>query len=293
VNETLTYGEAAARAARTLTAAEVPDPVKQARDLLAIATGKDAAFLIAHPEAVLSEQEAAAYDHVVSRRSTREPFQHIAGKQEFYGLEFLVSSDVMIPRPETELVVEAGIDLLKHTEDVRLCEIGVGSGCIIVSLLRNLPGAKAVGLEISRAALEVASENARRLGVSDRLELVRSDLYDGLGAEQVFDLIVSNPPYVPVDAIDSLQPEVRDFEPLVSLTDGGTGLSIIGRIIEEAPSRLSPGGHLLLEIGFSQSPAVLAMFDPQTWDSVSSLPDLQGIPRMIKASLSATYGRET
>lgn len=283
-----TIGELLAEAAAALGDAGVPDPVRQARDLLQLATGLEKAYVIAHPEHVLLQGQAEAYGELVRRRANREPFQQIAGRQEFFGLEFIVTPDIMIPRPETELIVEAGIELLSGKNSPLICEVGTGSGCIVVSLLNELPEARAAGLEISDAARKVTALNASSLGVADRLDLRESDVFSALGAGERFDLIVSNPPYVPAEDVGSLQPEVRDFEPLVALTDGATGLTIIERIIAGSAPRLKPGGHLLLEIGFNQSAKVLAMFNGPEWDSVSAFPDLQGIPRMIKASLSVS-----
>lgn len=273
-------------AAAELAGAGVPEPVAQARDLLAIATGLEKVFIIAHPGHVPTEPETDRFFELVRRRASREPFQQIAGRQEFYGLDFLVTPDVMIPRPETELIVQEGIGLLADTKKPSICEVGTGSGCIVVSLLHQLPDASAVGLEISEPAREVTLANARSNGVSDRLDLRESDVFSSLSPDERFDLIVSNPPYVPRDDISSLQPEVRDHEPLVALTDGSTGLTIIERIVNEAPDHLEKSGHLLLEIGFNQSGSVLEMFDPRIWSSVEAFPDLQGIPRMVKASLS-------
>lgn len=280
--------ELLAQAAERLAAAGVPDPVRQARDLLSLAAAVDSVFIIAHPDHVPAKDEIVRYEELVLRRASREPFQQIAERQEFYGLEFLVTPDVMIPRPETELIVEEGIRLLKDVESPSICEVGTGSGCIIVSLLHELKEAAGVGLEISEAAREVTIANAGSNGVADRLDLRESDVFGALAPEERFHLIVSNPPYVPLEEVATLQPEVRDHEPLVALTDGSTGLTIIEEIILEAPTHLRSGGWLLLEIGFNQSPRVLGMFAPDVWAAAEAFPDLQGIPRMIRASLSAS-----
>lgn len=275
-----------AEATAELAGAGVPDPVAQARDLLGIATGKEKVFIIAHPEHIPSDPEISRFSELVRRRASREPFQQIAGRQEFFGLDFRVTPDVMIPRPETELIVERGIGLLSEITTPSICEVGTGSGCIVVSLLHSIPGASAVGLEVSAPAREVTLANARSNGVADRLDLRESDVFGALSKDERFDLVVSNPPYVPLEDIASLQPEVRDHEPLVALTDGSTGLTIIERIVKEAPDHLQTGGHLLLEIGFNQSRRVLKMFEPRIWASAEAFADLQGIPRMIDASLA-------
>jgi release factor glutamine methyltransferase len=275
-------------AAAELSASGVADPVRQARDLLSLATGVDKAFVIAHPEHEFGEDEVERYSVLVKRRSAHEPYQHISGKQEFYGLEFKVTPDVMIPRPETELIVEAGVSLLKDSSAPLICEVGTGSGCISIALLHELPAATAVGLDISAKALEITLVNAAANGVSDRLELRESNIFSALASDECFDLIVSNPPYVPVGDIETLQAEVRDYEPHIALTDGGTGLSIIEQIARESPDHLKPGGRLLLEIGFDQGATVESMLRGLSWKEVELFPDLQGIPRMVKAQFSDT-----
>lgn len=272
------------KAAAVLLSAEIADPRREADSLLCFATGKDRAFLIAHPEYVLQTDEAAFFHSIVKRRSDREPFHHITGIKEFYGLDFQVSPDVLIPRPETEMLVAKSIEILTAKEGPSFCEVGVGSGCIAISALYHLPFASAVGLDISGAAITIARRNAENHDVLDRLELLVSDVFSGLEQER-FDLIVSNPPYVPVDDIAGLQREVRDFEPHRALTDGGNGLSVIEKIFQQSPEYLKPCGSVLIEIGFNQAKAVNAMFDPKVWANVEIVPDFQGIPRMACARL--------
>ncbi|MBS1794280.1 MAG: peptide chain release factor N(5)-glutamine methyltransferase [Acidobacteria bacterium] len=262
--------------------AGVAEARREAGSLLAFALGKDRAFLIAHSDRELSETEAANYRSLLQRRAQREPFQYITGRQEFYGLDFAVAPGVLIPRPETEAIVENALEILETRENPRFCEIGVGSGCISVSMLVNLAKAAAVGLDISPEAIAIARRNAETHRVAERFELRRSDVYEALAGER-FDLIVSNPPYIPRSEIDDLQAEVRDFEPLNALTDGGDGLSIIEKIVAGAPRFLEPGGWLLMEIGFGQAAAVGALFDRRFWRSAEILADLQGIPRTVRA----------
>lgn len=257
---------------------------REASSLLALALEKDTTFLIAHPEYELSGAEATRFQDFLQRRARREPFQHIAGRQEFYGLDFEVIRDVLIPRPETELIVEEGIEILRGREISRFCEVGIGSGCIAVSILHRIETARAIGLDISPKALEVTIRNAAAHSVLNRLELKISDIFEALKSEK-FDLIVSNPPYIPIADIENLQPEVRDFEPLAALTDGADGLSIIKKIIAEAPKFLNENGFLLMEIGFGQADKAREMFEPKIWQNINILPDLQGIPRMLKAKI--------
>ncbi len=270
-------------ASSELKRAAVPDARRDARTLLAGVLGRDLAFLVAHPEYSLAESEIELFLEAVKRRCAREPLQYILGRQEFYGLEFLVTPDVLIPRPETEALVEAAIPFLRAARDPHFCDVGIGSGCIAVSLLKHIPAAAATGLDISEPALAVASENAKRHGVLSRIRLIRSDVFSALGSDDKFDLIASNPPYVDSLDLGSLQSEVRDFEPRVALTDGGDGLSIIRRIVEHSPRHLKPGGALLIEIGFRQSEVVASMFSRGRWSDVRFLPDLSGIPRVVLA----------
>ena len=260
----------------------ISQPRREANSLLALALGKDKTFLVAHPEYELSGAEETRFQNFLERRAGREPFQYIAGRQEFYGLDFALTRDVLIPRPETELIVEAAIEILQTRENPTFCEVGIGSGCIAVSILHEVKNSNAIGLDISPEALEVAARNAATHKVLNRLELKISDVFEVLKDEK-FDLIVSNPPYISGEDVENLQAEVRDFEPITALTDGRDGLSIIEKIILESPKFLKENGFLLMEIGFGQDATVGEMFDAEIWRSVEILPDLQGIPRTVKA----------
>jgi len=286
VSDQTSIGEALDFATEVLSEAGIPEPVRDARALVCLAAEVDKAFTYAHPEHRLSAEETARVSDLVRRRAGHEPVQYISGQQEFYGREFKVTRDVMIPRPETELIVEEGISLISGIEKPLICEVGVGSGCIVVSLLCEVPGSEAVALDISPAAIAIASANAEALGAYDRIELRESDVFSGLRDDETFDLIVSNPPYVPAEDVRTLQAEVREFEPETALTDGGSGLSIIEKIVSEAGAHLRPGGYLLMEIGFNQSQKVREIFSRHTNAEVEFFPDLQGIPRMVKARYS-------
>ena len=273
-------------AASQLAMADVPNAAKEAGSLLQFAIARDRAFVVAHPEYDLTEQERAIFTDAVTRRAARAPFQQITGRQEFYGLDFIVTPDVLIPRPETEILVERAIEIVGDRE-ARSLDIGVGSGCISVAVLKNCPKATGLAVDVSEAAIAIAKGNATMHGVNDRLNIEISNVYDDIRAER-FDLIVSNPPYVPAADIDTLQPEVRDHEPHVALTDGSTGLSIIERIVSGAPQHLKANGSLLVEIGFGQSEKVVQLFERGRWASVEVLPDLQGIPRIVVAQIDRT-----
>ncbi len=264
---------------------KILEPVREAKSILSLVLNKDKSFIIAHTEYELSTFEEENFQQFIKRRANREPFQHIAGKQEFWGLDFIVTPDVLIPRPETELIVEAAIGILQGLENPNFCEVGIGSGCISVSILHELENANAVGLDISEQALQIAEKNAEKSGVAKRLSLAVSDVFGSLEKDKKFELIVSNPPYIPEKDISDLQIEVRNFDPHIALTDGKNGLTIIEKIVINSPKYLQSNGFLLMEIGFNQSGKVREMFKSDIWQQVEILPDLQGIPRMVKAQI--------
>ena len=262
--------------------AGIPDPRREAVTLTATALGRHRTFLYAHPEYEPTTDELGRIEEFLLRRADREPLQYIRGSQEFYGLDFEVTPDVLIPRPETEMLVERAINYLNGISKPRLMDIGTGTGCIAISILKHVPEARALAVDISPAAISVARRNAEQNGVADQLILIESNLFSNVPAER-FHLIVSNPPYVPEPDIEGLQPEVRDHEPHLALTDGRDGLSIIAKIVQRAPEFLLPGGHLLVEFGFGQAEAVWKMLSAKVWEGVGTDPDLQGIPRMLVA----------
>lgn len=264
--------------------AGVPDARSQASSLLRYAIARDRAYIVSHPEYELTEHELAIFTDAVSRRSDRVPFQQIVGRQEFYGLDFIVTPDVLIPRPETEILVERAIEFIGDRER-RFLDIGVGSGCISIAILKNCARATAIAVDVSDAALNVAKRNAEMHAVTERLDLRPSDVFAEL-ADEKFDLIVSNPPYVPLADLETLQPEVRDHEPHLALTDNSNGLSIIEGIVAESPEHLKPGGWLLIEIGYGQRDQVASMFDRRRWAAARFIDDLQKIPRTLEAKLA-------
>ena len=265
-------------ASQMLEHAGVPEARREAGSLLSFVIGKDRTFLISHAEDVLNDDQVDQYRGVVERRAAGEPLQYITGVQDFFGREFRVTPDVLIPRPETELLVEAVLELDRAAS--LICDVGTGSGCIAITLLCELNNARAIGLDKSPAALEVAKFNADKLSVADRAEFVVSDCFDSLEPRE-FDLIVSNPPYVSAGVLAGLQREVRDHEPLVALSPGPDGLSIIRRLIQEAPAFLKQHGHLIMEIGFDQGEAVQQLIDANVWELLEVRPDLQCIPRIV------------
>jgi len=271
------------QATEILQASGIVEARREAKSLLAFVLDKNQIFIVAHSDYKLSVEEKTQFQTVLERRASREPFQYIVGRQEFCGLDFEVTKDVLIPRPETEMIVEAAIEILR--ENARFCEVGIGSGCVSVSILHEVKTASAIGLDTSEIALAVAERNAKTHKVLERLELKLSNVFDNLQDEKdgKFDLIVSNPPYISSEEMKTLQREVRDFEPHVALTDGKDGLSIVEKIIGAAPNFLKADGFLLLEIGFNQAIKVKEMFDKTIWREIEILPDLQNILRMVKA----------
>jgi release factor glutamine methyltransferase len=277
---TISIAEAILQGSHQLRKAGVPEARREAGSLLAFVLNKDRTFILAHADAAISEDEVVRFQDVLDSRARGEPAQYIMGRQEFYGLEFEVTTDVLIPRPETELLVESALKLVSKVSPVSICDVGTGSGCIAVTLLSQLPMARAVASDVSPAALEVAKRNAARHVITDRIEFVLSDCFASL-TQQHFDLIVSNPPYVAEGAVATLQREVRDYEPRMALTAGADGLDVIRRLVSQATGFLKPGGHLLFEIGFDQHEAVGALIDSETWELLDVHQDLQGIPRIV------------
>lgn len=241
---------------------------------------RDRTFILAHPEHVLESNLLAMFQSLVVRRAAGEPLQYITGRQQFYKLDFQVTPDVLIPRPESEAIVEVARELLPKDRPSRLADIGTGSGCLAISILHELPEARGTAIDVSPAALNIARCNAQRHGVIDRLQLIESDLFSAMASDEQFDLIVSNPPYVPDGNIDSLQREVR-YEPRSALAGGSDGLEVIRRLLREAPQHLRSGRHLVFEFGFGQYELLLNSIDHQIWDQIETRNDLQGIPRTM------------
>lgn len=241
--------------------------------LLGDALGRPLSWILAHAEEPAPEEVIAAVREAMQRRLASEPLQYVRGRTEFYGHEFLVDPRVLIPRPETEHLVEEAARLLPSGS--RVLEIGTGSGCVAITLSLERPDLHLVATDISLAALAVAARNCRALGA--RVRFAASDACESIWGR--FTAIVSNPPYVPAGDVSALQPEVRDYEPEIALTPGATGLELTERILEAAPRLVEEGGSILLEIGFSQSAPVTALAGRHGW-SAQFRDDLAGIPRV-------------
>jgi release factor glutamine methyltransferase len=270
-----------------LLAAETPSHALAAELLLMHATGRDRAWIYAHPEEVMGEDATRRFFELVAQRAVGTPTQYLTGTQEFWGLEFEVTPAVLIPRPETEHVIEVALGRLRPRavgRPLRLADVGTGSGCIAVALAKELPSAEIVATDISAAALEVARRNAQRHGVSHRVLFVGCDLLQGAAREAVrFDVVVSNPPYVAREEESDLAREVREHEPREALFGGTTGIEIYARLIEQAAVNLRAGGLLVLEIGYGAAECVRSNVDTNLWAGIQLDNDLAGIPRVISA----------
>jgi release factor glutamine methyltransferase len=260
--------------------------------LLMFSLDCDRAYLYAHPERDLTPDETQRYDDALARRATGVPAQYITGHQEFWGMDLIVSPAVLIPRPETEHVVETVLELAKadglgrpSPHDLRIVDVGTGSGAIAFALAKELPSAEIHTIDISPEALEVARANAARHELTSRIKFHQADLLSGLPHRE-FDFIVSNPPYVGESEEDSVQLEVRKFEPRNAVFAGPTGLEVIERLIPQAQTVLRPGGWLVFEISGTIADRVLRLLS--RWDEVAISSDLQGIARVAIARKSTS-----
>jgi release factor glutamine methyltransferase len=300
----------------------VPSYTLAAELLLLHVSQRDRAWLYAHPEELLDSQILESYFSVLRRRAAGEPTQHLTGKQEFWGLEFEVTPDVLIPRPETEHLIEVALDRLavrelrasrdhKLTgEGLTIVDIGTGSSCIAVALAKELPDARIFATDISPAALAIAQRNATRLGFPNRVTFLESNLlsaFSDVGARYfvpvlgtdtspnlcfpgplLFDLIISNPPYIARKGANTLPIEVRDHEPASALYGGEEGYELYGQLIPQAARHLKPGGLLVVELGHDSLPAVRPLLETPQWRNLLVTNDLAGIPRVLSAERTTT-----
>jgi release factor glutamine methyltransferase len=283
----------------------VPSAPLAAELLLMRTLGRDRTWLYAHPEHELGAETRERYFSLIAQRAGGVPTQYLTGRQEFWGLEFEVTRDVLIPRPETEHVIEVALDRLGVPADadaplrnaeLRIADVGTGSGCIGVALAHELPAARVVATDISAAALAVARRNVARHGISARMELIECNLLDALLHEsritcqesRLFDLIASNPPYIGRKEAAALPREVRDHEPAAALFAGDTGTDIYAPLIAQAAILLKPGGVLVLELGCNSKEYVLQLLNVPEWSGVAITNDLAGIARIASARWSVS-----
>lgn len=275
-----------AEAERSLAAGLHPERARlDAESLLLHVLGKNKAWLMAHADEQLAGDQSASYADLLERRYRGEPIQYITGEAEFYGLPFRVTRDVLIPRPETEHVVEKALEFAARFPQPCIIDIGTGSGAIIVALAHKLPTATITATDLSSGALAIAQKNAERNGVAHRIRFLEGDLLVSV-AEERFDIVVSNPPYVPRTDRASLSVEVRDYEPALALFAGEDGLEVFRRLIPAAFTVLAPGGFVVLEIGYGQQAAIRDLLSASGFDRIEFTPDLQGIPRVANAHRS-------
>lgn len=263
-----------------LRAAGVSQARLEASLLLSHALGCDRAALLAHDDQALSDRQSQTFAAFVSRRAAGEPLQYITGHQAFYELDFEVTPDVLIPRPETELIVEAVLDLFPVDAEFSFADVGTGSGCIAISILHARPRSRAIAIDQSERALRTAQRNANRWAVTDRARLLKSDLFGELAPSDVFNLVVSNPPYVRDGELSALQREVQR-EPRTALAGGLEGLDVIRRLMKDTPGQLHAGGFLIFEFGINQDEAIRELVDDAVWELIEIRRDLQQIPRVI------------
>ena len=271
--------------------------------LLMFVLGADRAYLYAHPEHGLTPDEEARYHEVLAERATGMPSQYITGHQEFWGLDFVVSPAVLIPRPETEHLVEAVLELARGIPRPKIVDIGTGSGCVALALAHELKDAEVYAVDLSAESLEIARANAALMQL-ERVRFLRCDVlrpvldlnppviptedFSSSGGTccldfRDFDFVVSNPPYVGFGEADKVQRSVFEFEPRMAVFAGENGLDVIQPLVEQAHQALKPGGWLSLEIGYSMRDAVVNLISPTEWDYIRVVPDLQGIPRVVTA----------
>jgi len=255
-----------------------------ARLLIAHALQIDRVAMMTQGERALTPEEIKNIDALAARRLKHEPVARIVGAKEFWSLTFAVSPDVLVPRPDTEIVVELALDMIgseRRTAPSRVLDIGTGSGALLLALLSELPNATGIGTDVSEGALDVARVNAERHGLASRCQLINADI--ATGVQGPFDLIVSNPPYIARNDISGLEAEVRDYDPALALDGGADGLACYRAIAAEARRLLAPGGHLVVEIGIGQDRSVGGLFSDVGLTVVETRPDLAGIPRALAA----------
>ena len=277
----MTLGEALREGIERLKAADVGSPRMNAETLMKFTLGCDRAHLYAHPERELTVDEWERFRAAVDERAAGKPSQYITGHQEFWGLDFLVTPAVLIPRPETEHVVEMVLDLVREqdTRAPRIVDVGTGSGCIALALAHELPDALIEASDISAAALEIAHANSARLNLDRRVRFYPGDVLEAATGE--FDFVASNPPYVPRSEPEKVQKQVFEHEPHAAVFGGETGLEVYQRLIPQAAQRLRDRGWLVMEIGFSQLTQVRELLSE--WAEIRVKEDLQGIPRVVAA----------
>ena len=275
VAERLAHARAQLETAGLLPADAALDAEVLARHIL----NWDRGTLLVHAREPEPPGFAERFGSLIARRAAHEPVAQLIGRREFWGLDLEVTPDVLVPRPETEIIVEEALEFSRGGRCHRIADVGTGSGCLAVAIAVEVPDARIVAIDMSPAALEVARRNATRHGVADRVEFMQGDVLEPLHTP--VDLIVSNPPYVPESDAQTLPPEVLHHEPHGALFGGSDGFSVIRRLLEDAGSRLAAGGRLVVEFGFGQAERMIQLSGDAGWTVLRVRNDLQGIPRTI------------
>lgn len=279
-----TYRELYEEGRRILEQAGLPDAALDARFLLEEVCGTNLQTLLVFPEKKVTEEEVNQYRVFIQRRKDREPTAMILGEWDFMGLTFRLNKSTLIPEQDTEVLVETALEELKRRgpgeAPLRILDLCTGSGCILLSLLHELGNAGGLGTDLSEEALEAARENAVRLGLQERAAFRQGDLWEPVGDER-FDLIVSNPPYVPTDVIPTLEPEVRCGEPYAALDGGEDGLVFYRRILKEAAGHLKPSGIIIVESGFDEAAQIAALMQDQKLRGIRTVKDYGGLDRVV------------
>lgn len=283
-----TYRELYEEGRRILEQAGLPDAALDARFLLEEVCGTNLQTLLVFPEKKVTEEEVNQYRAFIQRRKDREPTAMILGEWDFMGLTFRLNKSTLIPEQDTEVLVETALEELKRRglgeAPLRILDLCTGSGCILLSLLHELRNAGGLGTDLSEEALEAARENAVRLGLQERAAFRQGDLWEPVGDER-FDLIVSNPPYVPTKVIPTLEPEVRCGEPYAALDGGEDGLVFYRRIMREAAGHLKPSGIIIVESGFDEAPQIAALMQDQKLRGIRTVKDYGGLDRVVLGAL--------
>lgn len=284
-----TYRELYEEGRRILEQAGLPDAALDARFLLEEVCGTNLQTLLVFPEKKVTEEEVNQYRAFIQRRKDREPTAMILGEWDFMGLTFRLNKSTLIPEQDTEVLVETALEELKRRglgeAPLRILDLCTGSGCILLSLLHELRNAGGLGTDLSEEALEAARENAVRLGLQERAAFRQGDLWEPVGDER-FDLIVSNPPYVPTEVIPTLEPEVRCGEPYAALDGGEDGLVFYRRIMRKAAGHLKPSGIIIVESGFDEAPQIAALMQDQKLRGIRTVKDYGGLDRVVLGALS-------
>ncbi len=267
-------------AGKRLAAAGVEDAPRDARLLLRAATGLPPATLVAFPERAIDAAALARFLGLLARREQREPMAQILGQREFWSLRFRVTADTLDPRPDSETLVQAVLErVTDRAAPLRLVDFGTGTGCLLLALLHDLPNATGLGVDLSAAALAVAAENARHLGMDARARFRQANWDDGIAPP--FDIVISNPPYIEQTAIAALQPEVARFEPRLALDGGADGLDAYRVLLPATARLLRPGGVAAFEVGIGQADSVAAIGVARGLRHIATAPDLAGVPRVV------------